>query len=119
MIAESQAHAFAAIDQSILSRRVGLPNEKIQPIPLDLTQKLEATVTDEAEASKQQHEHGNAAEAEALPDTAEDASDHMSEEVTVSVSHVLTNVIIFQSFLLELASLWQTRAGLFDEVCYV
>ncbi|KAH0599023.1 hypothetical protein MHUMG1_03137 [Metarhizium humberi] len=119
MIAESQASAFAAIDQSILSRRVGLPDEKIKPIPLDLTKKSEATEVDEAE-SPQQQEHGNAAGAEAMPDAVEDAaaSGQTPEEVTVSVSHVLTNVIIFQSFLLELASLWQTRAGLFDEVCY-
>ena len=35
---------------------------------------------------------------------------------TVSVSHVLTNVIVLRSFLFELASLVQVRAGLFDEV---
>jgi hypothetical protein len=35
---------------------------------------------------------------------------------TVSVSHVLTNVIVLQAFLFELASLVQVRAGLFDEV---
>ncbi|KAK0636387.1 Retinoic acid induced 16-like protein-domain-containing protein [Bombardia bombarda] len=38
------------------------------------------------------------------------------EEKTVSVSHLLTNVIILQSFLFELASVVQVRAGLFDEV---
>lgn len=38
---------------------------------------------------------------------------------TVSVSHVVTNVIILQSFLLELAALIQVRAGLFDEVKFV
>ncbi|KAL1838490.1 hypothetical protein VTJ49DRAFT_2628 [Mycothermus thermophilus] len=34
----------------------------------------------------------------------------------VSVSHVLTNAIVLQAFLFELASLVQVRAGLFDEV---
>ncbi|RGP65797.1 retinoic acid induced 16 [Fusarium sporotrichioides] len=38
---------------------------------------------------------------------------------TVSVSHVVTNVIILQSFLFELAALIQVRAGLFDEVRFV
>lgn len=38
---------------------------------------------------------------------------------TVSVSHVVTNVIILQSFLFELAALVQVRAGLFDEVRFV
>lgn len=36
-----------------------------------------------------------------------------------SVSHVLTNVIILQSFLFELASLVQVRAGVFEEVRFV
>ncbi|KAF5025113.1 hypothetical protein F66182_2814 [Fusarium sp. NRRL 66182] len=38
---------------------------------------------------------------------------------TVSVSHVVTNVIILQSFLFELAALIQVRAGLFDEARFV
>ena len=38
------------------------------------------------------------------------------KEKTVSVSHILTNAIIFQSFLLELTALVQVRAGLFNEV---
>ncbi|KAJ4263035.1 hypothetical protein NW762_006648 [Fusarium torreyae] len=38
---------------------------------------------------------------------------------TVSVSHIVTNVIILQSFLFELAALIQVRAGLFDEVRFV
>ena len=42
--------------------------------------------------------------------------DEEKAEVTVSVSHVLTNVIVLQSFLFELASLVQVRAGLFDEL---
>ena len=38
------------------------------------------------------------------------------EEATASVSHVLTNTIILQSFLFELTSLVQVRAAVFDEV---
>lgn len=38
------------------------------------------------------------------------------KEKTASVSHILTNTIIFQSFLLELTALVQVRAGLFNEV---
>ncbi|KHN97247.1 Retinoic acid induced 16-like protein [Metarhizium album ARSEF 1941] len=119
-IAESQAAAFAAIDQSILSRRVGLPNEKLEPIPLDLTKKPRDDHVDEAEALVRQG-HSDGAGSVASANAAEDVDAQTSEEksVTASVSHVLTNAIIFQSFLLELASLWQTRAGLFDEVRYV
>jgi len=49
----------------------------------------------------------------------EDADDEKEEEKTVSVSHILTNVIILQEFLLELAALVQVRAGLFGEVSSV
>lgn len=38
------------------------------------------------------------------------------EERKSSISHVLTNVIVLQSFLFELAALVQVRAGLFEEV---
>jgi hypothetical protein len=41
------------------------------------------------------------------------------EKDLVSVSHVLTNVIVLQEFLLELAAMVQVRAGLFDEVRFV
>jgi hypothetical protein len=37
-------------------------------------------------------------------------------EKDASVSHILTNVIIYQLFLLELSSLIQVRAGLFNEI---
>ena len=41
------------------------------------------------------------------------------KEKKVSVNHVLTNVIVLQEFLLEVAALVQVRAGLFGEVRYV
>lgn len=37
----------------------------------------------------------------------------------VSLGHVLTNVVILQEFMLELAALVEVRAGLFDEVQFV
>lgn len=37
----------------------------------------------------------------------------------VSLGHVLTNVVILQEFMLELAALVEVRAGLFDEVRFV
>lgn len=40
------------------------------------------------------------------------------EEKQVSVSHILTNTIVLQEFLLELAALVQVRAGLFGEVAF-
>ncbi|KAG6040501.1 hypothetical protein E4U41_000370 [Claviceps citrina] len=131
MVADSQASAFAAFDQSILSRRVGCP-----PLALDLTRKTEGTGTrPEGEASPRVQVHDQDQDAQDAQDTDGDARSESSlaastgtrkaqahggeEEATVSVSHVLTNTIILQSFLLELASLMQVRAGLFDEVRYV
>lgn len=120
--AASQAAAFAAIDQSILARLVGLPDDKLKPIPIKLdrwptSNSAEATGSedrpDRAEGS------GTAGAARASVGTAEDVkAGTPAEETKVSVSHVITNVIIFQSFLLELAGLMQVRAGLFGEVRY-
>ncbi|EON98741.1 putative dna polymerase epsilon subunit protein [Phaeoacremonium minimum UCRPA7] len=108
----SQYAAFQAVDQQILARRVGLP-AKVEPIPLKFEKK----------AVVENGEDGESAERpEAVVDAAlasEDGETDVSspvEDKTVSVSHVITNVIILQSFLFELASLVQVRAGLFDEV---
>jgi len=38
------------------------------------------------------------------------------ETVGISLSHLLTNVIILQEFLLELAAIIEVRASLFSEV---
>ncbi len=41
------------------------------------------------------------------------------EQRTATVSHMLTNVVILQGLLFELAALVQVRAGMFDEVQFV
>jgi len=108
----SQLVAFQAVDQSILARRVGLPalggREKVEPIPLKFDKHGDGADADEGKPSSPilgEDDDGTTTEAP-TPD----------EERTVSVSHVLTNVIVLQNFLFELASLVQVRAGLFDEV---
>lgn len=108
----SQLKAFQAVDQGILSRRVGLPAvrggaEKIEPIPL-VFEKVAAGAGAGVEATDDDGK-GEEGEGEGEVPTP-------PEEKTVSVSHVITNVIVLQSFLFELASLVQVRAGLFDEV---
>lgn len=45
------------------------------------------------------------------------AIDSREETKEISLSHLLTNVIILQDFILELAAIIQVRASLFDEVC--
>ncbi|KAG5977288.1 hypothetical protein E4U55_006902 [Claviceps digitariae] len=164
MVAESQASTFAAFDQSILSRRVGLPDESLEPIPIDLTRKADVDShggevgsrdpdqgqdgdhdqeqDQEAEQESEQEieperdqdqdqdpepeadqdqdpdEQGDHNGDDARSDTSVRKESRPAHEGTVSVSHLLTNIIIFQSFLLELASLMQVRAGLFSEVRY-
>ena len=123
-VAASQASAFAAIDQSILAKRVGLPDETLKPIPL----RLERTATSEhdessAESVEETKRTGDGEKADTSQDAAgpanEAGTETPTEKTKVSVSHIITNVIIFQSFLLELAGLMQVRAGLFGEVRYV
>ncbi|KAK4119215.1 hypothetical protein N657DRAFT_604995 [Parathielavia appendiculata] len=152
----SQAKASQAIDQSILARRVGIPDvscstaaaaaEKLvgQPIALsfDSRQRTAGGVSDAdeklaaAEEEAQAHE-GGGEDALLAPSEDGEGSERgedgfegegggepgtpsggggAGERGTVSVSHALTNVIVLQAFLFELASLVQVRAGLFDEV---
>lgn len=128
-ISNSQTAEYAAMDQSILAKRVGLPpDEFVKPIPLDLTYRPppESTSDDEDDDDDDGDDRAgfgdddDDGDAAIAPDESEAGSviDDGSN-ANVSVSHVLTNVIIFQSFLMELASLMQVRAGLFDEVRYV
>lgn len=112
----SQYAAFQAVDQQILARRVGIP-AKVEPIPLKFEKKAAvATDTVENEPSTDQGADANGAEPASEDGETELSSPTTAEDKTVSVSHVITNVIILQSFLFELASLVQVRAGLFDEV---
>ncbi|KAK4191279.1 Retinoic acid induced 16-like protein-domain-containing protein [Podospora australis] len=120
----TQARAFQAIDQSILARRVGIPETKPLVGPITLSFDRNPTMIqgdsvdgDESRAS----EEGEGGGEDALLAPSEDGETDAStvagaEEKTVTVSHVLTNAIVLQAFLLEVASLVQCRAGLFDEV---
>jgi hypothetical protein len=141
----SQTRAFQAIDQSILARRVGLSETKhttdtqLEPIALSFDRQRTAggvSASDEKLAADEEAkaEEGGGEDALLAPSEDEQADDDddiddaggdaradggartPTVDKTVSVSHVLTNVIVLQSLLFELASLVQVRAGLFDEV---
>ncbi|KAH9901805.1 Retinoic acid induced 16-like protein-domain-containing protein [Xylariomycetidae sp. FL2044] len=127
----SQAAAFAAVDQGILARKIGLPNQKVEPIPLNFDRKAQNTtgrlqedrVNDEDGADNAElDEEGVKASDDELEDQSEEQSriptpaEPESDERKSTVSHVITNVLIYQSFLLEMASLIQVRAGMFNEV---
>ncbi|KAI2608730.1 Retinoic acid induced 16-like protein-domain-containing protein [Hypoxylon fragiforme] len=120
----SQLTAFAAVDQGILNRQVNLPPQKLEPIPLDFEREKshDSSEMDEQQINRSKGEEpaeeqdgdnnsevDNTSIAPTPPETPPEAK-------TASVSHILTNVIIYQQFLLELASLIQVRAGLFEEV---
>jgi hypothetical protein len=119
-ISASQTAEFAAIDQSILAKRIGLPDKTLRPIPLDLAYRPPPppdSNTSEDEEDDEEMEDGHDVIA---PDASESGSVlDDGANTNASVSHILTNVIIFQSFLMEMAALMQVRAGLFDEVRYV
>lgn len=138
-----QVAAFAAVDQGILARRVGIPKKAVVPLSFE-GKKGDEQGSKEAEEQKGGDE-GAGQESEARPETetaaegegeqqenvkdgegqgegdgeqAGETAEGEGEEETVSVSHVLTNALILQSFLMELAGLVQVRAGLFNEVRY-
>ncbi|KXJ92651.1 Retinoic acid induced 16-like protein-domain-containing protein [Microdochium bolleyi] len=152
-IPASQIEAFAAIDQEILGRKVGLPSWKMEAIPLrfkggkplTVETSVESTV-DETGAVVSSTDSG--AEAPTIVETspqsptvgdetkevrAEQSADDQDAELEaeapgatgastpagekeVTVSHVITNVIVLQSFLFELAGLVQVRGSMFNEI---
>ncbi|KAI1308929.1 Retinoic acid induced 16-like protein-domain-containing protein [Xylaria venustula] len=116
----SQVAAFAAVDQGILSQKVGIPKLAAEPIPLDFgREQPNRNENSDHNESRDIEDDMDPTEAQVAAD--EDEIEEHPElqtrrEKEASVSHVLTNVMIYQSFLLELASLIQVRAGLFNEV---
>jgi hypothetical protein len=114
----SQTAAFAAVDQSILARKVSLPIPKVdvQPIPFPILKPRAANV-DGANESALVDEESNSDTLESEKPRDEKVSGAPKKEVTVS--HVLTNVLVLQEFILEIAALVQVRAGLFGEVRFV
>ncbi|KAI9155149.1 hypothetical protein HJFPF1_07723 [Paramyrothecium foliicola] len=122
-IVDSQAAAFAAIDQTILARRVGPPpSKKVDPIPLKFDKEPIAEPEETSKAAEEQQSTTEAEDATTESEPLEEVTatePTTPTEQTASVSHIITNVIVLQSFLLELASLLQVRAGLFDELRFV
>ncbi|KAI5865324.1 Retinoic acid induced 16-like protein-domain-containing protein [Durotheca rogersii] len=117
----SQFTAFAAVDQGILAQQVNLPVPRTEPVSLNFGSKL-TSLTDSAgdDPSDQGGGRKDLMEADNNEEESELGENAMAatppETRSASVSHILTNVLIYQHFLLELASLVQVRAGLFDEV---
>ena len=124
----NQAKAFQAIDQGILARRVGIPvtegqKRQVEAIPFNLQKETpsvdvpgEGEIDGDGEAAGPETGTDGLVESVLTLTSEDEGSATPVEEKTVSVSHLLTNVIVLQSFLFELASLVQVRAGLFEEV---
>ncbi len=116
----SQVAAFAAVDQGILAKRVGLPKLAVEPIPLDFSRNQPSRTENlDHDESKEVEDDIDPTEAQVAADE-DEIEEHPElqalKEKEASVSHIITNVIVYQSFLLELTSLIQVRAGLFNEV---
>lgn len=132
-IKASQAAAFQAIDQQILARKVGLPikRKKAEPAPLKLGGEIGREAgQDGGNPQEEEHDKPPPPPAKDDPPAGRNRADtrisimsperpvEPAEDKKVSVSHVMTNIVVFQSFLFELAALVQVRAGLFEEVRY-
>ncbi|KHJ30649.1 hypothetical protein EV44_g2914 [Erysiphe necator] len=106
----NQIEAFLTQDQSIMTRKV------ILPVPDRKTVFLESRNLEDEEKKytidqSEIHQHN-------LDDNTNSNLEEKTSQKFVSVNHLLTNVIIVQDFLLELAALVQVRASLFGEVSY-
>lgn len=106
----SQAAAFAAIDQGILRRQVGIPVDPNKAVPFP-------SLRDSVRAPPPPTNDQPLDEKESVTGTSiSGITPEEEQEKKVTVSHVLTNVMVLEDFLLELAALVQVRAGLFGEV---
>jgi len=118
-VVDAQARALEGVDRGILARRVGIPKvdhkkKNVQAIPFRL----------EDDDKKRNYEEEDEISRELAGEEADAQEEERQEEEEeteklVSVSHVLTNVLVLQEFLLELAALVQVRAGLFGEIKFV
>lgn len=123
---DAQMRAFEGIERGILGRRVGIPAVKSR---IDGAAEVEAIPFKLKEQNTHDDEHGDDQDAtspiqedeieDAADGDAQEESDRDQEVKQASVSHVLTNVLVLQDFLLELAALVQVRAGLFGEIRFV
>lgn len=83
-----------------------------------LRQKIKMTIRP---LSQQDHSRGlGSSETSSIrSDSIGPMSNTVNEPKEISLSHLLTNVVILQEFILELAAIVQVRASLFDEVAFV
>jgi hypothetical protein len=135
----SQVAAFAEVDKAILARKVGIPTPRRELVPPPFPNlapnardqdsavavKGDDPITATSPVDKRNEspdtdgEQFDDAREEAEAEEEEKEEEEEEEKKLVSVSHVLTNVILLQEFLLELTALVQARAGLFGEVRFI
>lgn len=125
---EGQREAFREVERGILERRIGMDVRSVPESPLKgvleegaLLAEVSEEGGDEDGVTEDQIERADVPGDGDANDEEEqrDEGKQPTEQKVVSVSHVLTNVVVLQEFLLELAALIQVRAGLFGEVRFV
>lgn len=114
-VPNSQLAAFAAIDQSILARKVALPSSS-PAIPFPNLRAAAGANPGETDSAAGEAEDGARRDSSVLGSPTDLKDEKHEEEKLVTVSHILTNVLVLQEFLLELAALVQVRASLFGEI---
>ncbi|KFY83284.1 hypothetical protein V498_08179 [Pseudogymnoascus sp. VKM F-4517 (FW-2822)] len=118
----SQSAAYAHIDRGILTRRVGMAKivvgESGGRRVVDTEIIAPSTPAGSTAGDGEGDEEGSVVTSRTDETGTETGTDREEEvvEKMVSVSHVLTNIIVLQEFILELAALVQVRAAMFGEV---
>lgn len=118
----SQSAAYAHIDRGILTRRVGMAKIVVGEAGgrrvVDTESIAPSTPAGSTVGDGEGDEEGSVVTSRTDETGTETGTDREEEvvEKMVSVSHVLTNIIALQEFILELAALVQVRAAMFDEV---
>ena len=118
----SQSAAQSHVERGILSRRVGMARVMIdEMVGVKGGVADDESVAESTPAASTVGDERDEEESVVTSRTDETGTDHEEEVVDkmVSVSHVLTNIIVLQEFILEVAALIQVRAAMFDEVKFM
>ncbi|KAI9762233.1 MAG: hypothetical protein M4579_000556 [Chaenotheca gracillima] len=104
-------------DANILTRRINIGQPAVDR---PHSQTSNGIVGGSGSAEVPEHEREAAAGEEAVTEEDEDGEkEDGDEKETITISHLLTNSVVLQEFILELAALVQVRGGLFGDVAFL
>jgi len=109
------ADVIEAASSDALSRRIAFPLHRVLP-----NGKTEVDEDDEVDSPSADSDDESEEEPRVTgPRQGNGSISHTNIQREASLSHILTNVVILQEFILEVVAIMQVRASMFGEVRFV